>query len=91
MSLFVLALLGLLRLYQDRVSPRLPALSYATLAVFSIFTILGTRDWFAMHNARVAAIDTLHKANISSSQFQAGFEYGGFTQIDNAGTLWILE
>ena len=87
MSLFVLTLLGLLRLYQDRVSPRLPALSYATLAAFSIFAILGTHDWFAMHNARAAAIDTLHKANISSSQFQAGFEYDGFTQIDNAGTV----
>jgi hypothetical protein len=87
MSLFVLALLGLLRLYQERVSPRLPALSYAILAAFSIFTILGIHDWFAMHNARVAAIDTLHKANISSSQFQAGFEYDGLTQIDNAGTI----
>ncbi len=87
MSLFVLALLALLRLHQDRVSPRLPALSYATLVAFSIFTILGTHDWFAMHNARVAAIDKLHKANISSSQFRAGFEYDGLTQIDNAGTI----
>ncbi|WP_353066526.1 hypothetical protein RBB77_08605 [Tunturibacter psychrotolerans] len=87
MSLFVLALLCLLRLYQERVSARLPALSYATLVAFSIFTILGIHDWFAMHNARVAAIDTLHKANISSSQFQAGFEYDGLTQIDNAGTV----
>jgi hypothetical protein len=87
MSIFVLALLALLRLYQERVSPRLPALSYATLAVFCIFTIFGTHDWFAMHNARVAAIDTLLKANISSSQFQAGFEYDALTQIDNAGTV----
>jgi hypothetical protein len=87
MPLFALALLCLLRLYQEQVSPRLPTLSYATLAAFSIFTILGIHDWFAMHNARVAAIDTLHKANISSSQFQAGFEYDGLTQIDNAGTI----
>jgi hypothetical protein len=87
MSLFVLALLGLLRLYQDRVSPRLPALSYGMLAVFSLFTIFGIHDLFAMHNARVTAIDTLLKANISSSQFQAGFEYDGLTQIDNAGTV----
>jgi hypothetical protein len=86
-SLVVPALLCLLRLYQERVSPRLPALSYATLAAFSIFTILGTHDWFAMHNARVAAIDTLLEANIPSSQLQAGFEYDGLTQIDNAGTV----
>jgi hypothetical protein len=87
MPLFALALLCLLRLYQDQVSPRLPALSYATLAAFSVFTILGTHDWFAMHNARVAAIDILHNAHVSSSQFQAGFEYDGLTQIDNAGTV----
>lgn len=87
MSLVVPALICLLRLYQERVSPRLPTLSYATLAAFSVFTILGTHDWFAMHNARVAAIDTLLEANIPSSQFQAGFEYDGLTQIDNAGTV----
>jgi hypothetical protein len=55
------------------------------LAIFSVFTIAGTHDWFAWNRARLASIEMLHERGIPDTLIQAGFEYDGWTQIKASG------
>jgi hypothetical protein len=87
LPLLVLAVVVLLRFYQERVSERLPVMSYITLGLFALFSIAGTHDWMAMYRARVDAIQRLHTAGIPSSKIQAGYEADGPVQIANAGLV----
>jgi hypothetical protein len=87
LPLLVLAVIVLLRLYQERIAQRLPLISYAVLALFAFLSIAGTHDWMAMYKARADAIQRLHNAGISSSKIQAGYEADGPVQIANAGIV----
>jgi hypothetical protein len=87
LPLLVLAVIVLLRLYQERVAERLPSVSYVVLGLFVFLSVAGTHDWMAMYRARVEAIDRLHAAGISSSRIQAGYEADGPVQISNAGVV----
>jgi hypothetical protein len=87
LPLLVLAVVVLLRLYQERVETHLPLISYVVLLLFVFLSVAGTHDWIAMYKARVLAVNRLHAGGITSSQIQAGFEADGVTQIANAGVV----
>jgi hypothetical protein len=87
LPLLALAVVVLLRLYQERVETRLPLVSYVVLGLFVFLSVAGTHDWIAMYKARVLAINRLHAGGITSSQIQAGFEADGAIQIANAGVI----
>jgi hypothetical protein len=87
LPLLVLAVVVLLRLYQERVEARLPLVSYVMLGLFVFLSVAGTHDWIAMYKARVLAINRLHDGGVTSSQIQAGFEADGAIQIANAGVI----
>jgi hypothetical protein len=87
LPLLVLAVVVLLRLYQERVKTHLPLVSYVVLCLFMFLSVAGTHDWIAMYKARVLAINRLHAGGITSSQIQAGYEADGAVQITNAGVL----
>jgi hypothetical protein len=84
--LMVLALVAV-RFYQERISPRLPLVSFAVLFLFAAFGVAGTHDMFALNRARIAAIAQLRAAGLPRTAFYGGFAYDGWTQIDSQGYI----
>lgn len=70
-------------LSQRCVGPRLPRSSVVMLVVFAVFSVAGTHDLFAWQRARLAAIHELRQAGIPRTEIAGGFEYDGWTQIED--------
>jgi len=87
LALILGALLVLARLYQERVSPTLPLLSVAVLAIVAVFSVAATHDYFAMSRARLAAAEELRSAGVPRTAIDAGFEYNSWTQVNQGGHL----
>jgi hypothetical protein len=85
LGIMPMAMILLLRLYQRWFSDRVPALTFAVLALFAVVSVAGTHDWFAVNRARVLAVEELHTAGIPKTAIQGGFEYDGWTEITAAG------
>lgn len=85
LPLLVVALILILRLYQQKVAARLPVLSFVCLLLCAGYSMTLMHDLFTMERARLAAIDELRAAGIARTAFYGGIEYDGWTQIDNWG------
>jgi hypothetical protein len=79
-----IAILYLLKLHQERVRKSLPLISYLTLGVFAIYGIFATHDLFALNRARVVAVQAIRSTGVKENAVQAGFEYDGWSEIDQA-------
>ncbi len=80
-------IIALILAYQEWVAPNLPAISVATVALFGLLAIAGTHDWFAWQRARLTAISRLRAAGIPRTAIEGGFEYDGWTQLEDGGHL----
>jgi hypothetical protein len=87
LPLMPIALIFLLRVHQERISPKPPLASWIMLALFSAFAVMGTHDWIANHRARLAAVSELEAAGIHASKIEAGYEFDGTTQINLRGVI----
>ena len=87
LPMLAVALIFLLRLYQQKLAPALPAISFAMLALFTAFAIAGTHDLFAFERARIAAADRLLAAGIPRTRIHVGFEYDGWTELMQTGYM----
>ena len=87
LGLMPLAIILLVRAYQQWVAPRLPAICVVTLAVYAALAVAGTHDWFGWQRARLAAIAELRASGVPRTTIQGGFEYDGWTQIENGGHI----
>jgi hypothetical protein len=87
LALFVVALIFLLRFYQDRVQPRLPAASLLLVAIYAVYGVAATHDAFSMFRARLAALNELHAAGIPGTAIDGGFDTNMLTQIAQTGYL----
>jgi hypothetical protein len=85
--LFPIALIFLLRLYQDRVRPNLSLACSATVLLFAAFAIAGTHDVFSMYRAQQDATNELRAVGIPDTAIDAGFEHNGLTQIERFGYI----
>jgi hypothetical protein len=85
LGLMPVATILLIRLYEVRIAPSLPATCIVTGALFALLAIAGTHDWFAWQRSRLTAIAELRSAGISRTQIQGGFEYDGWTQVETDG------
>jgi hypothetical protein len=81
------ALICLIKLYQDRLSLRLPDYSLVLLSIFSIYAIAATHDWFALNRARVAAVNKVRAVGVPTTRIQGGFDFDGWTQIEAAPAI----
>ncbi len=77
----------LLKLYQERVSAKLPSFSLMMLTVFAVYSIAGTHDFFAESRAQVRAIRMVESAGVPRKFIQAGFPSDGWLQIANGGHI----
>ncbi len=78
------------RLYQQRIAPELPRLSWITLAVLACWGIASLHDTYADRRATVAAAQRLIDASVPRTAFYAGFEYDGWTQIEQMGWMNVI-
>jgi Dolichyl-phosphate-mannose-protein mannosyltransferase len=81
------AILAVLKVYEERISSRLPLVSYIVLAAMAVFTITATHDWFALDRARLEAAKRLEGAGVPRTAMQVGLEFDGWTQIDHSPTI----
>ena len=80
-------LVVLLKLYQDRIGPRLPAISVAMLVLFGAYSVAGTHDYYAESRAQVSAIQMVEDSGVPRKSIQAGFPSDGWIQIENGGHI----
>lgn len=85
LPLLAVALIVVLRLYQEKVAARLPALSRICLILFAAYGVAALHDLYSMERARFEAGNQLQAAGISRTGFYGGIEYDGWTQIDSQG------
>jgi hypothetical protein len=85
LGILPIAIIYLLRLYEQRVGRSLPLVSYATLLVFALYGVAATHDLFALNRARVTAVNEVRASGVRENEVQAGFEYDGWTEINQAG------
>lgn len=85
LGIMPVVILYLLKLYEEKVGRSLPLVCYLTLSFFAIYGICATHDLFALNRARVAAVNEVRSQGVGENAVQAGFEYDGWTQIDQAG------
>lgn len=88
LPLMVITLIALLRFHQERISSRLPMLSWVALIALTALSILGTHDWIASHKARLEAVHRLQAAGVPLTKIEAGYEFDGITQIDHDGVVY---
>lgn len=91
--LAALLMIPLLRFYQERVQFRVPAISFAALAVFSGYGVASTHDYFATDRARLAAAEEIRLNGIPRTEIQGGWEYDSWTQLETSGYIndWRIE
>ncbi len=76
-----------LRLYQGSVQPAAPGFAFLTLAVFSVFAVAYTHDYFAGERARLSAASALMAAGVPRTAIQASAEFGGWTELQLSGRI----
>lgn len=79
------AIIASIWLYQRCIRTELPVASLVLLIVYAAFAVAATHTLFAWHRARFAAIQELRAAGTPPTEIQAGFEYDGWTQIEQSG------
>jgi len=80
-------LVGLLKFYQERIGPRLPAVSIVMLVLFAAYSVAGTHDFYAKCRAEVRAIQIVENSGVPRKSIQAGFSSDGWIQIENGGHI----
>ncbi len=85
LPLLPLLLLVVVRLYQQKISLRLPALTLVVLALFAYFDVAALHDYFAQSRARLQVANNLLALGIPRTQIDAGFEYSAWTQLELTG------
>jgi hypothetical protein len=81
------AIIFLLRLYQERIQPTLPPIGVITLAIYAVYSVAGTHDFFAESRAQVRGLQMVQDSGVPRTLIQAGFPSDGWVQIQNGGHI----
>ncbi len=87
LELLVVVLLFVLRYYQDRVHPQLPAVTVPLVAVVAVYSLVMTHNMFSLYRARVAIANELVAAGVPDTEVDNGWEYNFVVQIRHAGYI----
>ena len=87
LPLMLLAMIPVLRCYQERVQPRLPVAVALPIALYAAFAVAGTHDYFSRARASQAAIRELRSRGIPPLAIDGGWEYNGWNQIEQANFI----
>jgi hypothetical protein len=87
LPLFLVLLVPILRLYQQKIATRLPAASAFVVLFLAIYGIAYMHDLFAGGRARIVAANEIRAAGIPRTAIRAGYEYDGWTQLEATGYM----
>ena len=85
LGLTPLAILALLKLYEQQIGPRVPAISVVVLVLVGGYSLAATHDWFALERAHVAIDNEVLASGVPATQIQAGEEPDAWTEIGVTG------
>ncbi len=87
LGLVPLAIVCLLKTYQDRARGGIPKIAILFLVLLGCVGFAKTYRVHAEHRAIVKAADMLRAANVPRTEITAGIEYDGETQLDAVGHM----
>jgi Dolichyl-phosphate-mannose-protein mannosyltransferase len=77
--------LGIIRVYRQTISERLPWLCLAIGFVFTAYSVAAMHDFFSYQRARLDAINEIRAAGIPRLDIEGGHEYDSWTQLEQTG------
>jgi len=87
LSLLVVALLCMVRYYQETVRPNLPWISVVLVAAMAAYGIVNTHNTFALDRGRVVMADELRAAGVPETAVDNGWEYNQGVELRVAGFI----
>jgi hypothetical protein len=84
LGLLLVALLCLVRYYQDRIRPNLPLSCAVLIALMAVYGVLITHNTFALYRARVAIAAELRAAGVPDTSVDNGWEYNIDVELQHA-------
>jgi hypothetical protein len=85
--LLVVALICLLRYYEERIHQWLPLVSVFLVGIMAIYGVTVTHNMFALYRARLAVAAEIRTAGIPDTSMDNGWEYNFGVEIEHAGFL----
>jgi hypothetical protein len=83
----LVALIFLVRYYQETIQPRIPTAGIVLIAIMAITGVAITHNHFALYRARVALANELLASGIPDTSVDNGFEYNFAVELRVAGHL----
>ncbi len=87
LALLVIALLCMVRYYQDCIRPRLPWVSVMLVGLMAIYGVVNTHNTFAVDRGRVALADELRAAGVPDTAVDNGWEYNQGVELQHAAFI----
>jgi Dolichyl-phosphate-mannose-protein mannosyltransferase len=87
LPLLYVALVCLVRYYQERIQPQLPLVSLLLIATMAVFAVAISHNTFALYRARVALAAELRAHDVPDTSVDNGWEYNFGLQIQRAGHI----
>ena len=87
LALLVMALLCLVRYYEERINRRLPVYSIFLVGMMAIYGVVITHNMFALYRARVVMAAEIRASGIPDTAVDNGWEYNFGVEIEHAGFL----
>jgi hypothetical protein len=87
LGLLLLALICLLRYYQERIRPQLPLTSLFLIALMTIYGIALTHDTFALARARVTLAAELAANGVPPTSVDNGWDYNVDVELQHANHI----
>jgi hypothetical protein len=84
LALLVIALLCMVRYYQDFIRPRLPWVSVVLVGMMAIYGVVNTHNTFAVDRGRVVLADELRAAGVPETSVDNGWEYNQGVELQHS-------
>jgi hypothetical protein len=85
LPLLLVALICLVRYYQEQIQPQLPSISLVLIGAMAILAVAIIHNTFALYRARVAFAAELRASGLSDIAVDNGWEYNFGVQIQHTG------
>jgi hypothetical protein len=87
LGLLLVALIPLLRIFQERIQPRIPLAGALAVFLVAVYGVVITHNTFALYRARVAVVAELSHANIPETSVDNGWEYNIVAELHHANHI----
>ncbi|MGC1783205.1 MAG: hypothetical protein WA708_11850, partial [Acidobacteriaceae bacterium] len=81
------AIIVLLRVYQDRIADKVPAISFVILITVAFYAVAGAHDLFAGCRALARTVPVVQNSGVPRRYIQAGMASDGWAQIEGGGYI----